>query len=151
MTVGAHFYEYAWPVGWTVPGASHTALMVLVMLCCNNICVGIKVFEFVKEETKRRENDQRENRDRKQSMQPKTESMCLILAQVSQKQIVNSWRRQGYWRAGLTWYSVLLVVVSVGNCTDWKRGFGIPWLRFFVILAKVVDFLILFQVSVGGK
>lgn len=51
-------------------------------------------------------------------------------------------------RQDFTWYNVLLVVIRVGNCTDWKRGFGIPWLRFLVILAKVVDFLILLQVSV---
>lgn len=43
---------------------------------------------------------------------------------------------------------MLLVVIRAGNCTDWKRSFGITRLRFFIILAKVVDFLILFQVSV---
>lgn len=47
-----------------------------------------------------------------------------------------------------TWYNVLLVIIRAGNCTDWKRGFGIPRLRFFIILAEVVDFLILLQVSV---
>lgn len=46
-----------------------------------------------------------------------------------------------------TWHNVLLVIIRVGNCTDWKRGFGVPRLRFFIILTEVVDFLILLQVS----
>lgn len=46
---------------------------------------------------------------------------------------------------------MLLVIIRVGNCTDWKRGFGIPGLRFFVVLTEVVDFLILLQVSVERR
>lgn len=42
---------------------------------------------------------------------------------------------------------MLLVIIRVGNCTDWKRGFGVPGLRFFIVLTEVVDFLILLQVS----
>lgn len=54
-------------------------------------------------------------------------------------------------RGARTWYNVLLVVVGVGNCADRVGGFGIPRLRFFVILAKVVHFLILLQVSVEER
>lgn len=50
-----------------------------------------------------------------------------------------------------TWYNMLLVVIGAGNCTDWKRGFGISRLWFFIILAKVVDFLIFLQVSVKDE
>ena len=46
---------------------------------------------------------------------------------------------------------MLLVVIGVGDCTDWKKGFGIPRLHFFIILAEVVDFLILLQVSASRK
>lgn len=42
---------------------------------------------------------------------------------------------------------MLLVIIRVGNCTNWKRGFGVPGLRFFIVLTEVVDFLILLQVS----
>lgn len=46
---------------------------------------------------------------------------------------------------------MLLVVVGTGDCTNRKGGFGVPRLRFFIILAKVVDFLILLQVSVSEE
>lgn len=50
-----------------------------------------------------------------------------------------------------TWHNMLLVIIWAGNCTNWKRSFGIPGLWFLIILTKVVDFLILLQVSVEDK
>ena len=43
---------------------------------------------------------------------------------------------------------MLLVVIGAGNCTDWKRNFGIPRWRLIIVLPKVVYFLIFLQVSV---
>lgn len=79
-------------------------------------------------------------------------SNCSVSTKCMKWKLKQGWKRcRGIPKdsGASTWYNVLLVVVGVGNCADRMRGFGIPRLRLFVILAKVVHFLILLQVSAG--
>lgn len=87
-------------------------------------------------------------------------AMFVLVSNCSVSTKCMTWKLKQAWKrcrvipkdsGASTWYNVLLVVVGVGDCADRMRGFGIPRLRLFVILAKVVHFLILLQVSAGGR